>query len=293
MILLIGSNSNPTVLHYLNYLNLNKVEYLYLNQMFLSGYLFYKDHLIYKSRTYYYSEFSGVLNKISAISKSFYSEQDYSNAVVVNRFIHMLLQYEFKKVLNRQIYSYSNESKLLQLSMANTEHIKIPKNIVLSNFSALDEDARAIINNAAPLVVKSLSGQRSIVNTYSQNDELFTGKSVEPVLFQSFISGYNVRVHVVDDWCFAIKIESDSVDYRYNNTTQKNSFTIYDLPEKIKLECIKIAKQMNLLFSGIDLICSDGEYFLLEVNPSPGWGYFEQIIGRDDITRKLTDYLIK
>lgn len=103
-------------------------------------------------------------------------------------------------------------------------------------------------------VVKSLSSIRSIAVEYESNKHLFKGANHnEPVLFQELIEGDNIRVHVVEDECFPIKILAKKLDYRYDEGPNR-SFHTCNIPNNIVEECLKIAKKHKLRFCGIDLI---------------------------------------
>ena len=61
----------------------------------------------------------------------------------------------------------------------------------------------------------------------------------------------------------------------------------FDLPDWLEKECVNISQQLQIPFSGIDLIKKKQSYYLLEVNPAPGYAYFD-IDG--SISRALHEY---
>jgi hypothetical protein len=107
-----------------------------------------------------------------------------------------------------------------------------------------------------------------------------------PTQFQEKLNGINIRVHVVGDVLFATKIESPVIDYRYaGQENQECSLTAFDLPPKIEKRCFKISKLLNLPLCGIDLFkTTDNEYYCFEVNPSPGYSYYQQSTNQDIAT---------
>ena len=107
----------------------------------------------------------------------------------------------------------------------------------------------------------------------------------EPVLFQKCYRGLNLRVHVVSDAVFVSAITSNAVDYRYASTTQHTS---WKLPNKIAQECKQIAQFLQLTLCGIDLIFFQNQYYILEVNPMPGFDYFCQAMSQTGIYTGLT-----
>jgi glutathione synthase/RimK-type ligase-like ATP-grasp enzyme len=64
-----------------------------------------------------------------------------------------------------------------------------------------------------------------------------------------------------------------------------------NLPPHVVRGCLELARRMDLLLAGIDLReTPDGEYYCFEVNPSPGFLYYEQATGQP-ISAALADLL--
>jgi len=56
---------------------------------------------------------------------------------------------------------------------------------------------------------------------------------------------------------------------------------VYDLPDEIAEHCVELTHSMNLVFTGIDLrIISDKRVYCFEVNPCPGFSYYEANTGQ-------------
>ena len=178
-------------------------------------------------------------------------------------------------------YCTSNDSKLYQITTLAKKNIRIPKSQILAKtpLSKL-QDIRCIF--------KSLGSIRSIVTEYEHH--LYSSTiTYEPVLFQELLLGENIRVHVIKNKCFATLIKSEKIDYRYDYDNR--TFLDYDLPQIIKEECILIAKNMSLTFCGIDLIKYQSFYYILEVNPSPGYSFYEKNLLHKDISTALMEAL--
>ncbi|HYI95484.1 MAG TPA: hypothetical protein VEX68_18225, partial [Bryobacteraceae bacterium] len=143
------------------------------------------------------------------------------------------------------------------------------------------------------VIYKSLSGVRSIVRRVRQ--EQFARLSLlrhGPAQFQAFIPGDNVRVHTVGDQLFATHIRSEAVDYRY---ASQDGHAVHmeptELPASVAAACLGLARQLDLLLTGIDLkVTPNGEYYCFEVNPAPGFLYYEQN-SRQPISTALADLL--
>jgi glutathione synthase/RimK-type ligase-like ATP-grasp enzyme len=63
------------------------------------------------------------------------------------------------------------------------------------------------------------------------------------------------------------------------------------LPAAVEAACLRAARDLDLLFAGIDLKQTpDGDYFCFEVNPCPGFIYYERRT-RQPISAALADLL--
>jgi glutathione synthase/RimK-type ligase-like ATP-grasp enzyme len=193
-------------------------------------------------------------------------------------------------VVNRLRGSMSNNSKLYQALLIRECGLLTPSTLVTNDA----EEARQFYEECnGEVIYKSLSGIRSIVNRLKpeQLSRLSLLKN-GPAQFQELIPGENVRVHTVGDKLFPTRVHSASVDYRYarhdGNKVEMESTT---LPTDIAEACLQIADQLNLSLTGIDLKeAPDGKYYCFEVNPCPGFLYYERNSGQP-ISKALADLL--
>lgn len=203
-----------------------------------------------------------------------------------------LLEYLPCAVVNRSGGAMSNHSKPYQAILIREAGLLIPPTLVTSD----PADARRFHDECGgETIFKSLSGVRSIVRRVNAG-HLARLPLLEqgPAQFQKFIPGENVRVHTVGDEVFATLVHSEAVDYRYarreGHTVEMEATT---LPSEVHHACLKIARKLDLLFAGIDLkVTPDGEYYCFEVNPSPGFIFYEQHSGQP-ISAALADLLLK
>ena len=109
------------------------------------------------------------------------------------------------------------------------------------------------------------------------DEDCYDSIELTPVYIQNYVQkSYEVRVTVIDDNYFAVKILSDnSVDWRDGN----NQYELIDVPEEVR-ECIKMMmKDFQLRFGAIDYIVSnDGKWYFLEINPNGQWQWLESIL---------------
>ncbi|HRP88741.1 MAG TPA: hypothetical protein PKX92_01750 [Edaphocola sp.] len=194
------------------------------------------------------------------------------------------------RVLNLGSSSISNISKPYQSQLIARCGFKVPPTLVTSDMEEVIEFLK--IENE--IIFKSISGIRSIVKKF-EGQHLLKLKNLKylPVQFQKKLLGRNIRVHVVGKFVFPTLIDSVSVDYRYSE--EENAETIlskYTLPKTIINSCLALSQSLKLPLCGIDLFETEtGEYYCFEVNPSPGYSYYQGHTGQN-ISGAIIKYLI-
>ena len=101
-------------------------------------------------------------------------------------------------------------------------------------------------------------------------------------------------MHVVGDEAFAVIVDSDAVDYRYarEEVGVDARLSPYRLDDDVAARCLALAADLDLPFAGIDLkLAPDGRCVCFEVNPSPGFSWYEQETGLP-IARALARWLL-
>jgi hypothetical protein len=183
-------------------------------------------------------------------------------------------------VVNRLGPGMSNHSKPYQALMVRSSGLLTPPTLVTND----PESAKHFLEQwDGDVIYKSLSGVRSIVRRMGAEQlERLPLLRHGPAQFQAFIPGDNVRVHTVGDRVFATRVQSSVVDYRYARREGSDvQMWPMQLPPRIEQACQQLARDMDLLFTGIDLkLTPQGEYYCFEVNPSPGFMYYEQYTGQ-------------
>jgi glutathione synthase/RimK-type ligase-like ATP-grasp enzyme len=192
-------------------------------------------------------------------------------------------------VVNRVGGGMSNNSKPYQALLLRRAGLRTPATLVTSDPAAV----RAFQAEHGDVIYKSSSGIRSIVRRLGPGQlarlELLRDA---PAQFQAFVPGRNVRVHTVGDQVFATRIETEAVDYRYAHLDGLGvAMEPVSLPATVEAACLSAARDLDLLFAGIDLKeTPDGEYLCFEVNPCPGFIYYERHTGQP-ISAALADLL--
>ncbi|MBA3326574.1 MAG: hypothetical protein H0T41_15340 [Rhodobacteraceae bacterium] len=193
-------------------------------------------------------------------------------------------------VVNRLGGALSNNSKPYQSLLLRRAGLRPPPTLLTNDPAA----ARAFWDeHGGEVIYKSASGVRSIVRRVGAEqlkrlDLLPDG----PAQLQAFIPGRNVRVHVVGERLFATRIETEAVDYRYaHRDGQDVEMAPALLPDAVERACREVARDLGLLFVGIDLKeTPEGAWYCFEVNPCPGFLYYERHTGQP-ISAALADLL--
>ncbi len=188
-------------------------------------------------------------------------------------YLNWLLDEYYPCVINRPKHTMHNFSKVLQLEVAKDLEIPVPSSVIYANQRRRKDQRQYIF--------KSISSHRSIVKKVNSN---YRKKVHEPVLFQEDCGRKNFRVHVLDYHIFVHHIVSHQVDYRYDQTMMIEKS---DIPISVKLQCFRLMQHFSLRFAGMDWMGVNDQYYLLEVNPSPGYAFYEQYTKQTDITQCL------
>jgi hypothetical protein len=177
-------------------------------------------------------------------------------------------------VVNRPSAMGPNNSKPLQASLIRQAGFRVPETLVTTDIVAL----AAFQEEHGAVIYKSLSGVRSIVSRLGPEHRGRLGDLEGcPTQFQEFVPGTDVRVHVVSEQIFSCEVRSEADDYRYaSRVGEPIGMRAIELPDEIADRCRTMVRDMGLRLAGIDFRRTlDGEFVGLEVNPSPGFSFYE------------------
>ncbi len=192
------------------------------------------------------------------------------------------------RIVNRRRPMMSNNSKPYQTLLMRQSGFATPETHITNDLRSL----LAFASSKGPLIYKSISSIRSIVAPFDEKCvDKIDSLHLLPTQFQPKIEGFNVRVHVVGRKLFATKILTSATDYRYAiQEGASASLSPYELTVELRKRCLHLARIFELSFAGIDLIVSSGKVYCLEVNPSPGYSYYQEATGQP-ISDTLAEYL--
>jgi glutathione synthase/RimK-type ligase-like ATP-grasp enzyme len=194
------------------------------------------------------------------------------------------------RVVNRASQMASNGSKPYQMELLRAHGFCVPRTLVTTDPNA----ARRFWTDSGTVVYKSVSGVRSVVARLGdEHIDRLDQVTWCPTQFQQYVPGRDHRVHVVGDEIFACEVVSEADDYRY--AARRGDPPILracTLPVDIAEKCMALSRSLSLPLAGIDLRrAPDGRWFCFEVNPSPGFTYYEAHTGHP-IAEAIASYLM-
>ena len=216
-------------------------------------------------------------------------ERNYSRAQ--HEALMLWLDLTTARVANRPAANASNGSKPWQTRLIEAAGLLTPETLVTNDPASV----REFRDRHGELIYKSASGIRSVVRPFGTDDEVRLD-SIRwcPVQFQRRVPGRDVRLHVVGNEVFATRIVSAAADYRYaSREGLETALEAFDLPAELADACRRLSRELDLPFAGIDLRVQedDGKAWCFEVNPCPGFSYYESNTGQP-IGEAVARYLV-
>jgi len=192
-------------------------------------------------------------------------------------------------VLNRFSAMSSNMSKPYQAQLISRIGFRTPPTLITND----PDEVRSFARIHKRVIYKSVSSVRSIVKELGdiKMNDLYKVRHL-PTQFQAFVPGTNIRVHVVGPAIFATEIQTEIVDYRYaSQDAAEVQLVPVRLPAEVEARCLQLSESLGLPLCGIDLKRTpDNEYYCFEVNPSPGYSYYQEVTGQP-IATAIVEYL--
>lgn len=190
--------------------------------------------------------------------------------------------------------SVSADHKICQLQAAKDAGLSIPATIISNNPADIKNFIRthnevAIYKPFKPIHASWCSEDKKAYFLYTSRvtredlpeDEIL---QTTPGIFQELIEkDYELRVTIMGDHIFPIKIPSQNtktgkLDWR--SAYHELAFEPTDLPSNISNACLRVLKDLGLVFGCLDLIVTpEGEYVFLEVNESGQFLWVEGYTG--------------
>lgn len=298
MIVLIGFVEESVMRHFAIYLKKNSYSFCFLNQRYLGS----KWHFCYNVSNknlvggYFkigkdkinFDSIKGIYARIGKISTNKPNRPEFKKTKTALEGLSDILNHINCKVVNKPSSMLSNSTKPYHLSYIGMQmNIRggcVP-NTYLTNKPVIVSEIMKNLSHEH--ILKSMCSVRSkatLMSTHN-NSHIKLAKNC-PIQLQDFIVGTNIRIHVVGKKVLPVAVKTDGIDYRYANS----SFHLLTLDKELENACIKLTQDMKLDFAGIDMLYSPKGIYILEVNPSPGYSYFELKSGIP-ISKHLAEYL--
>jgi hypothetical protein len=232
---------------------------------------------------------SSCYQRYIAVSRDVTESQDvWKSTASAEKLVEILLDTDFfGRTVNPLGAGWCNGVRGVHYQHLRKFGLLVPDYVVTNN----PDVAREFIARHADVIVKSSGHHRTVVREINElRLSTIDRVTTSPCVFQVNVRGPDVRVHVVDDRCFAVRIESPETDYRY--VARRNlDFSRVDVPKIIADRCVDATQSLGLQLAGIDFKVDPlGEWNCLEVNPMPGYSGYDPIVD-GAISSALVDLL--
>jgi hypothetical protein len=199
------------------------------------------------------------------------------HALEVDDFLSSWSQITPALVINRLEAMAANNSKPYQLRQIQRLGFSIPDTLITTD----PNTARVFWEQHGTVICKSVSAVRSrVARLRPEHIQRLGDVSSCPTQFQQHIAGTDYRVHVVGAEIFACEVVCEADDYRYAGQHAVD-IRACRLPQDLEDRCRRLATAVQLPVAGIDLRqSSDGDWYCFEVNPSPGFTYYQEATGQ-------------
>ncbi|MFJ6013037.1 ATP-grasp ribosomal peptide maturase [Streptomyces sp. NPDC092952] len=185
------------------------------------------------------------------------------------------------------------EYKPAGLAAAASSGFRLPPTLITNR----PDDARAFIKEHGPTIFKPLSVPLYLRDGVSQTvgvaevavEEIDDGVAGTMHLFQSLIDkDADVRVTVIGDQIFAVRIDCDLLDWRTDYTT--HTYSVIPTPPDVERAIFAYLRHFGLVFGAFDFALTRDEWTFIECNPSGQWAWMEPPTGLP-MTAALADLL--
>jgi hypothetical protein len=178
-------------------------------------------------------------------------------------------------LINHPLAGAANTSKAAQLRLLSVVGFLTPETLLSTNRANLELFCRLF---PSP-ISKGASGARTIAGRITIDDmQIGSASQPWPVLLQEYIGGFDVRLHCVGLMSIGLQIRTEYVDYRY---AERNGYPIQvepiNAPPDIMEKCWKYMCAEKQEFTAFDFRVSGSNWYLLEVNPMPGYSFFDKL----------------
>lgn len=179
------------------------------------------------------------------------------------------------------------ENKIFQLKLAHNIGFKIPETCITNDkehaMRFLSEHNGKIIAKAlsCPLIEGNEKDYFIFTNIINSINNVTENEfSISPTIFQEYLNNkIDYRVTIIGDDCFSVKVARESnngINEDWRIIKDGLRFQPSELPYDVKMKCVRIVRELGLVFGAIDLIQVEDEFFFLEINPNGEWAWLQK-----------------
>ncbi|MEO3791097.1 hypothetical protein ABGB14_12820 [Nonomuraea sp. B10E15] len=180
-------------------------------------------------------------------------------------------------VVNRPRSEPSNGSKLYHLWVLAGFRFTTPPSL-LTNFG---EPLSDFLEQNGRVLYKGASSEKTIVSPFTDAEAARVNSlRNSPVLFQAYVPGVDVRLHLVRGEPIAVSVtperseDSLVVDYRFDPSPKR--YAVVPVPDDVLASCHAYQAWSGLDFIGFDFRVSQKGWTVLEANPMPGYESYDR-----------------
>jgi glutathione synthase/RimK-type ligase-like ATP-grasp enzyme len=215
--------------------------------------------------------------EVPAVARSGRDSPAWRHALEVDDIMAAWLEIAHAFIVNPLGAMAANDSKPYQSKQILSHGFSVPETLITTDPSA----AQAFWERHGVVIYKSVSGIRSqVARLRPEHVPRLADVTSCPTQFQQYVAGIEHRVHVVGDEVFAAEIRCEADDYRYPGP-HPIEIRACRLPETVEDRCRRLTTAAQLPVAGLDLRRTpEDNWFCFEVNPSPGFTYYESATGQ-------------
>ncbi len=183
--------------------------------------------------------------------------------------------------------------KPFQLDVLRSVGAQLPRTLI-SNDPA---KVRAFKAEVGDVIFKPVMGGALTRPLDDEALEQLPAITTSPVIFQSRAPGDDLRIMLVGDEIVssvAIVTPAQHLDFRGDDvySAGKAMYREVTLPDAVKVQCVKAARELGLAFAGIDIKQQGDDWVFLELNSSPIYLDVERKLGHP-ISAAIARYLVE
>ncbi|MGH3795112.1 MAG: ATP-grasp ribosomal peptide maturase [Pseudonocardiaceae bacterium] len=192
------------------------------------------------------------------------------------------------------------EYKPIQLQMAHAVGLTVPPTLVTNDAEA----ARRFAKEHGQIVYKPLSSTgvseegcyKLVYANRLTADDISPTVSATTHLFQRWVDKkYEIRLTVIDDAFFAVRIDAESVDgaIDWRRDYGNLRYSVVDVPDIVRDHVRGLLDLLMLRFAALDFVVTpSGDWVFLESNPNGQFAWLQDAVGVP-IAATIADALVK